>query len=137
LKTDFKPAEGGKDIFDTDPLIPVAWRGDWNMPVVLQDEASGAATGGTLYLTNIHRLYDNERRKKEAETYDWMGPTGSKAKALDTGAELRKRITGHARVMVLNDEAHHLWDPGSAANEAIAYLHETIASRTGARLVEE
>ena len=137
LKTDFKPAEGGQDIFDKDPLIPVAWRGDWNMSVVLQDEASGAATGGTLYLTNIHRLYDNERRKKEAETYGWMGPTVSRAKALDTGAELRKRITRHERVMVLNDEAHHLWDPGSAANEAIAYLHKTIESRTGNGLVAQ
>src|ERR1035437_1985077 len=66
-----------------------------------------------------------------------MGPTVSRAKALDTGAELRKRITGHERVMVLNDEAHHLWDPGSAANEAISYLHETIASRTGAGLVAQ
>ena len=137
LKTDFKPAEGGQDIFDKDPLIPVAWRGDWNMSVVLQDEASGAATGGTIYLTNIHRLYDNERRKKEAETYAWVGPAVSKAKALDTGAELRKRITGHDRVMMLNDEAHHLWDPDSAANEAIAYLHETISSRTGNGLVAQ
>jgi hypothetical protein len=137
LKTDFKPAEGGADIFDKDPLIPVAWKGDWNMSVVLQDEASGAATGGTLYLTNIHRLYDKERRKKEAETYDWMGPTVSRAKALDTGAELRKRITGHERVMILNDEAHHLWDPGPAANEAISYLHETIAARTGSGLVSQ
>ena len=137
LKSDFKPAEGGADIFDKDPLIPVAWRGDWNKSVVLQDEANGAATGGTLYLTNIHRLYDHERRKKEAETYGWMGPTVSRAKALHTGAELRKRITGQERVMVLNDEAHHLWDPGSAANEAISYLHETIASRMGAGLVAQ
>ncbi|MCI0748838.1 MAG: DEAD/DEAH box helicase family protein [Verrucomicrobia subdivision 3 bacterium] len=137
LKTDFKPAEGGADIFDKDPLIPVAWRGDWNLSVVLQDEASGAATGGTLYLTNIHRLYDNERRKKEAETYDWVGPAVSRAKALDTGAELRKRITGHERVMVLNDEAHHLWDADSAANEAIAFLHDTIAARVGNGLVAQ
>lgn len=138
LKTDFKPAEGGRDIFDKDPLIPVAWRGDWNLSVVLQDEASGAATGGTLYLTNIHRLYDvSERRKKEAETYDWVGPAVSRAKALDTSAELRKRITGHERVMVLNDEAHHLWDPGSTANQTIAYLHETIAARTGSGLVAQ
>jgi type III restriction enzyme len=138
LKTDFKPAEGGADIFDKDPLIPVAWRGDWNLSVVLQDEASGAATGGTLYLTNIHRLYDTSgRRKKEAETYDWVGPAVSRAKALDTGAELRKRITGHERVMVLNDEAHHLWDSGSAANEAIAYLHSTITARTGNGLVAQ
>lgn len=42
-------------IFDTDPLIPVAWRGDWNLSVVLQDEVSGASTGGTLYLTKPKR----------------------------------------------------------------------------------
>jgi type III restriction enzyme len=138
LKMDFKPAQGGKDIFDNDPLIPVAWRGDWNLSVVLQDEATGAATGGTLYLTNIHRLYDtSERRKKDTETYNWVGPAVSRAKALDTGAELRKRITEHDRVMVLNDEAHHLWDPGSAANDAIAYLHERIASRRDEGLVAQ
>jgi type III restriction enzyme len=138
LKADFKPSEGGKDIFDNDPLIPVAWRGDWDLSVVLQDEASGAATGGTLFLTNVHRLYDTStRRKKEAETYDFVGPAVSRAKALDTAAELRKRITEHDRVMVLNDEAHHLWDPDSAANDAIAYLHETIAERRGTGLVAQ
>src|SRR6266403_60589 len=103
--------QGRKDIFDNDPLIPVAWRGDWNLSVVLQDEASGAATGGTLYLTNIHRLYDQSKRKKDTETYSWMGPAVSKSSALDTGQALRERITGHRRVMVLNDEAHHVWDP--------------------------
>jgi len=129
LKEDF----GNGLIFDQDPLIPVAWRGDWNLSVVLQDEASGAATGGTLYLTNIHRLYDTgkRRKKKEAETYNWMGPPVSKANALDTGRELRKRITDHDRIMVLNDEAHHLWDPGSAWNEAIAFLHSEIYEKTG------
>ena len=99
----------------------------------MQDEASGAATGGTLYLTNIHRLYDTSkrRRKSETELYDWAGPVVSKAKALDTGEALRERITSHRRVMVLNDEAHHLWDPDSAWNEAIAYLHEMIAEKIG------
>jgi type III restriction enzyme len=50
LKEDFKPEGGGPDIFDSDPLIPVEWRGDWNLTVVLQDEAGGAATGSALYL---------------------------------------------------------------------------------------
>lgn len=132
LRTDFKPAEGGSDIFDRDPLIPVAWRGDWNLTTVLQDEAGGAATGGTLYLTNIHRLYDNsERRRREPETHEWMGPAVSRAKALDTGAALRARVTGHERVLVLNDEAHHLWDPDSAWNDAIAFVHDEIAKRSG------
>jgi hypothetical protein len=126
---------GGPDIFDKDPLIPTEWRGDWNLSVVLQDEASGAATGGVLYLTNIHRRFDNTRRRQEAETFDWMGPAVSKAKALDTGAELWERITSHPRLMLMNDEAHHVWDPDSAWNEAIAWLNETCRKRGGEGLV--
>jgi type III restriction enzyme len=49
LRDDFKPVGGGPDIFMTDPIIPDEWRGDWNLSVVLQDEAGGAATGGTLW----------------------------------------------------------------------------------------
>jgi type III restriction enzyme len=139
LKEDFHPEGGGPDIFSKDPLIPPAWRGDWNFSVVLQDAASGAATGGILYLTNIHRLYDigKRQKKREEETYSWMGPPVSKAKALDTGAALRERITAHERVMLLNDEAHHVWDPGSAWNEAITYLHHTINKRTGGGLISQ
>ena len=138
LREDFKPAQGGPDIFDRDPLIPVAWRGDWNLTTVLQDEAGGAATGGTLYLTNIHRLYDtSERRQREPEMHGFIGPAVSRAKALDTGAALRARVTSHARVLVLNDEAHHLWDPDSAWNEAIAFLHDEIARHSGDGVVAQ
>lgn len=135
LKEDF----GNGVIFDNDPLIPVAWRGDWNLSVVLQDEASGATTGGTLYLTNIHRLYDMSKRKKkkDEETYSWMGPAVSKAKALDTGEALRERITSHKRIMVLNDEAHHVWDPDSAWNEAISYLHNTCRKKAGEGIISQ
>jgi type III restriction enzyme len=132
LKEDFRPEGGGPDIFMKDPLIPPEWRGDWNFSVVLQDEASGASTGGALYLTNIHRLFEpREGRGKVPETYVWAGPAVSKAKALDTGEELRDRITGHKQMMVLNDEAHHVWDPGSAWNQTIRWLHDTLKKRGG------
>ena len=133
LKDDF----GNGRIFDTDPLIPPEWRGDWNLSVVLQDETSGAATGGTLYLTNIHRLYDKRKPKATDDGYAWMGPPVSKSKALDTGAALRDRITNHHRVLILNDEAHHVWDSGSAWNEAIRSLHETLLARSGGKLVAQ
>lgn len=137
LKEDFKPEGGGPDIFDRDPLIPPEWRGDWNLTTVLQDDAGGAGTGGTLYLTNIHRLFDTARRRESEEMHDWMGPAVSKAKALDTGAALRDRITGHRRVMVINDEAHHVWDPGSAWNEAIRSISDTIRGRTGGEITAQ
>lgn len=128
LKEDF----GAGRIFDRDPLIPNAWKGDWNVSVVLQDEAAGATTGGVIYLTNIHRLYDpKSRRSRDPETYDFMGPTVSKAKALDTSQALRERITSHPSIMVLNDEAHHVWDPESAWNEALSFLNETTQKRGG------
>jgi len=127
LKEDF----GNGIIFDRDPLIPMAWRGDWNVSVVLQGEAAGAATGGVIYLTNIHRLYDPNRRTRDAETYEFMGPPVSKAKALDTAQALRERITSHPRLMVLNDEAHHVWDPDSAWSEAITFLNDTTRKRGG------
>jgi type III restriction enzyme len=144
LKDDFKPSrerpdDRRPDIFDNDPLIPPEWRGDWNLSVVLQGEAAGAASGGVLYLTNIHRLYDPGKRagRAQTETYDWMGPPVSKASALDTAAVLRERITRHPRVMVINDEAHHLWDPDSAWNDAIRTIHETNRQHGGAGLVAQ
>jgi type III restriction enzyme len=39
--------------------------------------------------------------------------------------------------MVLNDEAHHVWDPDSAWSTAIRYLHDTLLSRTGRGLVAQ
>jgi len=139
LKDDFKPGDGRPDIFDADPLIPSEWRGDWNLSVILQGEATGSASSGVLYLTNIHRLYNPEKRssKGKTETYSWMGPQVSKATALDTAAALRDRITKHPRVMVINDEAHHVWDADSAWNEAIRFLHETIRQRSGSGLAAQ
>ncbi len=124
LKMDF----GEGKIFDQDPLVPPAWLGDWNMTTVLQDEASGSATGGVLYLTNIHRLYAPRKASRSEEYYDWAGPAVSRSRALETGAELRARITAHPKIMVMNDEAHHVWDPDSAWNEALSSLDESIHS---------
>ena len=60
----------------------------------------------------------------------WMGPAVNR-RALDLSAALRARITAHKRLMVLNDEAHHLWDPDSAWNEAIRYLHNATSQNGG------
>ena len=134
LREDF----GDGSIFDDDPLIPPAWRGDWNLSVILQADASGAATGGTLYLTNIHRLYDPKKRgSREPETYEWMGPAVSRGSALETQAALRERITSHERVMVLIDEAHHWWDPGATWSKAVRFLHDGLVGRHHTGLVAQ
>ena len=38
---------------------------------------------------------------------------------------------------MLNDEAHHVWDPDSAWNDAIRFLNETLRKNHGAPLVAQ
>jgi len=133
LKDDFENCA----IFYSDPLIPDEWRPDFQMQVVLQDEPGGATTTGAIYLTNIHRLYPS-RDNREEETDDAVsaifGPKVVRGRALDTGEALRRRITAHPRLMVLNDEAHHLHDPDLAWNRAIDSLHDESRQRGNAGL---
>ncbi|MEM4721361.1 MAG: DEAD/DEAH box helicase family protein [Candidatus Methanomethylicaceae archaeon] len=128
LKDDFENCA----IFYKDPLLPEEWRSDFQVQVVLQDEPGGASSLGAIYLTNIHRLYESrgESEKTEAEGPSAIfGPPVKRARALDTGEALRERITRHPRLMVLNDEAHHLHDPDLAWNRAIDALHSQSVSR--------
>ncbi|AEB10256.1 DEAD/DEAH box helicase [Desulfobacca acetoxidans] len=128
LKDDFENCV----VFYHDPLLPEEWKSDFQVQVVLQDEPGGASTGGAVYLTNIHRLYESRVNGggTEAEGVAAIfGPPVKRAQALDTGAALRERITRHPRLMVLNDEAHHLHDPDLAWNKAIEALHRQSVSR--------
>ncbi|GIV19493.1 MAG: type III restriction endonuclease subunit R [Armatimonadota bacterium] len=131
LKDDFENCA----IFYQDPLIPEEWLHDFQVQVVLQDEPGGTTTTGTVYLTNIHRLYPRENQKT-AKGEDFaerlFGPPVVRGRALDTGEGLRERITAHPRLMVLNDEAHHLHDPELAWNRAIEALHDQSLSRGNA-----
>jgi type III restriction enzyme len=126
LKDDFEDC----NIFYKDPVLPEEWKSDFQMQVVLQDEPGGSSTRGAIYLTNIHRLYeDREDNQKETDTTSIFGPNVKRAQALDTGDDLRKRITSHPRLMILNDEAHHLHDPDLAWNKAIDSLHSQSLSK--------
>ena len=133
LKDDFENCA----IFYNDPLIPDEWRPDFQMQVVLQDEPGGATTTGAIYLTNIHRLYPSRTNKEEEPDDSFssiFGPKVVRGRALDTGEDLRRRITAHPRLMVLNDEAHHLHDPDLAWNRATELLHEESQQRGNAGL---
>lgn len=103
LKRDF---ENGK-IFRDDPLIPPEWLSEWDMQVILRDDAAAATTAGTLYLTNIQRLYEREREEEINPVRALVG-TSPKRKIEVSSEELIDRILKHPDLMVLNDEGHHV-----------------------------
>ena len=101
----------GGGIFDRDPLVPKEWKADWQFTVVTRDDPVRSSTPGTLYLTNIHQLFDSRGRRRAGGEPEEMtavlgGPRPSGAEG--TGAGLRERMAAHGELLVLNDEGHHV-----------------------------
>ena len=131
LKVDFADAA----TFRRDPLVPPEWEEDFELTVLLQDDPAPVTTRGVLYLTNVHRLYDPPARaggKGEPNPVEAMlGPRVNRDVDAASGEELFDRISVHDRVLVVNDEAHHVWSPKLKWNETIERLHATLAERGG------
>jgi len=124
LKSDF----GDAATFRRDPLIPPEWEEDFQLTVVLQDELVPITTPGALFLTNVQRLYEPPKRKKDTDPNPveaMVGPRVSDGGG-SSAEELFQRIASRERVMVVNDEAHHVWSDKLKWNQSIERLHDTL-----------
>ena len=116
-------------IFRTDPLIPKAWAADWNFSVRTRDDPYQSSTRGTLYLTNIHQLYESRgKRRRAAEPAAISAVLGAPPSAAADGSGLRFRseLASHGELMVLNDEAHHVHDDDLEWYRTIERLHDEL-----------
>ena len=133
LKSDF----GDAATFRRDPLIPPEWEPDFDLTVLLQDDPAPVTSRGVLYLTNVQRLYEpaaTRTSKNEPNPVEAMlGPrVNVNAATMSSSEELFDRIASRGRVMVLNDEAHHVHDEKLAWNQTIERLHDELRARTSA-----
>ena len=124
LKSDF----GDAATFRRDPLVPPEWAEDFQLTVVLQDELVPITTPGALFLTNVQRLYEPPKRKKDTDPNPVEAMVGPRVKdgAGSSAEELFQRIASRERVMVVNDEAHHVWSEKLKWNQSIERLHVTL-----------
>lgn len=130
LKTDF----GDGATFRRDPLIPPEWADDFDLTVLLQDDPAPVTTRGALYLTNVHRLYEppagSSKKGSEPNPVEAMlGPRVKPDAATSSAEELFDRVAQLGRVMVVNDEAHHVWDEKLKWNQSIERLHAELRER--------
>ena len=127
----------GGAIFRDDPLIPPEWESDWQFTVVTRDDPVVSSTPGTLYLTNIHQLYESRgRARATAEPTEMTAVLGGpRPGALEgTGVGLRERMLSHDELMVLNDEGHHLHTDELEWSRVIERMDDELRSRTGSGL---
>ncbi len=116
LKWDFE----GLSIFFTDPAVPEngrAWH-DWKtdfspVKVHLQDDVSTLSPIGNIFLTNIHRVSLSHQRIASPDDENLIDYFIWQKAMNDTRAsdvDLGKIVREVDELMILNDEAHHIWD---------------------------
>ena len=110
LRADFD----GARIFFTDPVLPNNswqgrdWKDDFQMTVHIQDDLGHVAPTGNLFLTNIHRVGQNERASPEWDLRDeFLGPKPV-TRTTDSKVDLGVIVRTVPDLIVLNDEAHHV-----------------------------
>jgi len=132
LKTDF---ENGS-VFGQFPFIPDEWKYDWNMSFIMREDQVKTSTDGTLYLTNIHQIYESR-----GESLEDLGPIGNllgqkpkKDSEASWLTSLYDRVMAHNNLLVINDEAHHVHDDELAWYHSIESFHKNLIEKTGVGL---
>lgn len=125
LRADF----GSGRIFLQDPLIPPEWRPDWDVQVVLQDEAAPPSATGMIYLSNIHRLYEEKEAPPPNPVQALMGPAVRRDLRAGSVEDLIERVARHDDLLIINDEAHHIHDPKLAWSRVVGAIHDRLEAR--------
>ncbi|MGI8869348.1 MAG: DEAD/DEAH box helicase family protein, partial [Mycobacteriales bacterium] len=115
LREDF--ADGA--IFRSDPVVPPEWAGTFDFTVCLKTDPVPPGAAGVLAVTNIQSLYERHTEQPDNPVEAMLGPRPPAN--IDAPEPLLPQIARRGRVMVLNDEAHH--------------LHDEVKSDTGEPLV--
>ena len=108
--------EGGK-IFKTDPLIPAEFQSYWDVDVIFEDETTSKSAKGRVYLTNVQKLYERSTSLNDKNPIEVI--VGKKSREKTAFEKIFENIAENEDVSVINDEAHHVWDPDSKWNEFI------------------
>jgi len=128
LKNDFS----GLRIFNSDPIIPYSgFRGkswEFNLKVHIQDEIQSISDMGNIFLTNVQRF---SNRKNHSQDYDlknrFLGPEPKKSKN-DNKLKVKNMIKDLDHLIVLNDEAHHIYED-TAWKRAIEDINNSLIQK--------
>lgn len=134
LRTDFD----GLRIFSEDPVIPDNgldgrnWRTDFQLTLHIQDEVGPLNPNGNIFLTNIHRVYDDKTPAPTADdenSMDYFLGHKPKGKTTDSSVDLGRIVRDIDGLVVINDEAHHIHDSKLAWFKSIGDIHNKLRQK--------
>ncbi len=134
IKNDFE----GLKIFFSDPVLPENgyegqnWQDDFQMTLHLQDDLRNVSETGNIFLTNIHRVYENDVREASPDDEDASAYfLGEKpvTKTNDSTVDLGMIVRDIDELIVINDEAHHIHDEKMAWFKSILDIDNKLKQK--------
>ena len=130
---------GGLRIYASDPVIPENgyadrdWRTDFQLTLHVQDEIGTVSPSGNLFLTNIHRIYDDApgATAEDEDLSDFFLGRKPVTKTTQKQISAGEVVRSLEDLVVLNDEAHHIHDSDMAWFRAIESIDARLRQRTG------
>lgn len=130
LTRDFKDGK----IFRELPLIPPEWQEEFDLKVILKEDPIHTIPESVLFLTNIQQLEERQSKKKEIEEYvDKVMELPEVYSVSDIYQEnrIKEVLTSCSNIMILKDEAHHIYNFEKAWKKILLELNRNLASRYG------
>lgn len=131
IRSDFD----GLKIFSEDPIIPdngfegFNWKDDFQMDLHIQDDISNVKKIGNIFLTNIHRVYENNNNTasfSDKNTSEYFLGDKPVNKTNESKVDLGDIIRNIDELVILNDEAHHIHDSQMAWFKSIEDIHHKL-----------
>lgn len=129
----------GLKIYSSDPLIPENgyggrnWQSDFQITLHVQDEVGTVSPSGNLFLTNVHRIYEEAAAAslEDGNLADYFlgaRPVTKTTQKLFSVGDVVRNVDD---LVVLNDEAHHVHDQDLAWFRAIESIDTRMRQRSG------
>jgi len=134
IKNDFD----GLKIFHEDPVLPENgfrgqnWQDDFQLTLHLQDELRNVSDTGNIFLTNIHRVFESDIKAPSADDEDsstyFLGNKPA-TKTNGSNVDLGMIVRDIDELIIINDEAHHIWDEKLAWAKSIQDIDNKLKQK--------
>jgi len=119
-------------IFNSRPLIPAEWKGQWGLKVILRGESAAPDPSGNLFLVNIQQIYESRHEEwQPVNPLDAILGVPPNKDLASYQTSMLDRIKSLKNLIVLNDEAHHVHDDDLAWNQTLLALDANLRQKKG------
>jgi len=129
LTRDFKDGKIFRDL----PLIPLEWQEEFDLKVILKEDPIHTIPEDVLFLTNIQQLEERKSKKEEVEEYvdDVLVLEDVKKYDIYQENRIKEVLISCPNIMILKDEAHHIYSFEKAWKKILLSLNKDLASQYG------